>query len=66
MANNQSKLVGGKAYRLTVEGVVPIELAAMPPDQLVAAITSGFQVGLGIIGTITNFNVELLQQKIPQ
>ena len=67
MAENmgQSALVSNKAYRLVIEGVVPIEIADLPPDQIAAVIISGFHVGLGVMGTVKSFNCELLQQ-IPQ
>ena len=55
-------LVSGKAYRLVIEGVVPIELAGMAPEELAAVIISGFSVNLGVTGTITRFNCVLLQQ----
>jgi hypothetical protein len=63
MADN--KLVSDKMYRLTIEGMIPIELAGMPTDELAAVIINGFSVNLGVTGTITKFNCELLQQ-IPQ
>ena len=66
MANGDaSKLVSDKAYRLVIEGVVPIELASMPPEEIAAVIISGFTVGLAVSRTISSFNCKLLQQ-IPQ
>lgn len=60
-----SGLVSGKAYQLLIEGVVPIELSDLPPDQLAAVIINGFSVNLGVTGTITKFNCKLLQH-VPQ
>ena len=62
---NANKLVSDKAYRLVIEGMVPIELAGISPEELAAVIINGFSVNLGVTGTITRFNCELLQQ-IPQ
>ena len=60
-----SALVSNKAYQLVIEGVVPVEIADMPPDQIAAVIINGFNVNLGVQGTITRFNCKLLQH-IPQ
>lgn len=63
MANGQeSGLVSDKMYRLTIEGAVPIELSGMPREELAAVIINGFTVNLGVTGTITRFNCELLQR----
>lgn len=62
---NASKLVSDKAYRLVIEGVVPIELADLPPEELAAVIMSGFTVGLAMSRTVSSFNCKLLQQ-VPQ
>ena len=64
-STEQSALVSNKAYRLVIEGVVPIEIADLPSGELAAAIIGGFQVSLGVMGTVTSFNCELLQQ-VPQ
>lgn len=61
-----SKLVSGKMFQLLIEGQVPMELADLPTDQLAAAIIAGFQVNLGVVGLITNFNCKLLQQIPPK
>ncbi len=63
---NKNKLVSGKMFHLTVEGQVPMEMSELPPDQIAAAIIGGFQVNLGVIGLITNFNCKLLQQIPPK
>lgn len=66
MANGDaSKLVSDKAYRLIIEGVVPIDIAGLPPEEIAAVILSGVTVGLGMSRTISSFNCKLLQQ-IPQ
>lgn len=66
MTETQSSgLVSGKAYQLVIEGIVPIELADLPSDQLAAVIINGFSVNLGVTGTITKFHCKLLQH-VPQ
>jgi len=60
-----SKLVSGKAYQLIIEGLIPMELADLPEQELAAVIINGFTVNLGVTGTITRFHCKLLQQ-IPQ
>lgn len=61
-----SKLVSGKAYRLTIEGIVPIEISELAPDMIAASIIQGININLGIMGTVTNFNCKLLQQIPPK
>jgi len=66
MEKDVSPIVSGKMYRLTIEGAVPIEIANMPEAELAASIINGFNVNLGVVGTITNFNCKLLQQIPPK
>lgn len=65
MANGKSGLVSGKAYQLIIEGVVPVELTDLAPEEIAAVIINGFTVNLGVSGTVVRFNCKLLQQ-IPQ
>lgn len=60
-----SALVSNKAYQLIIEGMVPVELADLPPEQIAAVIINGFTVNLGVSGTVVRFNCKLLQH-IPQ
>lgn len=67
MAGKQSGLViSGKAYQLIIEGTVPVEIAELAPDLIAASIIQSFNVNLGMMGTVTNFNCKLLQQVPPK